>query len=587
MTSEKSNFLQPCQPDEFYGSREIINNFTEQIGKIKQQEENIRSFLIIGDEGTGKSSLLSKLSKSISGRNDIVHDVKLIPEEDELLSFFKMWKNKIDELSPDWRSLLGKVGKKRLGDDLPQLNQTLKIPSQKSYTDHYVDLFFDSLDKLNLKLQETNTFLYFFFDNLQLFKLLDLQEFYPIFSRIVKGVNERKYNFVIVTTFHEKYLYDFDYEKNLTEGANIIKIAPLTASEAEIYLRRKVPMLINKGILELITNSHRSFFDLNLGVAFISSDLQIEDFVERNIPSYFELTDAEEAAIIEMTSYNENVFPLEQLTVYVSHDTLKGLEERGILWLGSQYARLVQDSLMTAMKFRLTLFGPLPTLMVQLDSILSDLKNHIAPADKIIETVENLTLKIRDRLADFAIAAKLNKITKMCIEKEMYQRAYDFAIINAHQFEQISELEQAGGVCESIAREFEERNYYFAAKLYVKSANYYSAVEEDLKAKRSYSRASDQFEKVAMSLPVEKNEYAVRCYLKWSLDCNKNMGDVENFERIRKKAIDLFNPESIHHNYFKTMIFKQEELTIEQTVESKKEGIEEISLENIEKELEF
>lgn len=587
MTSEKSNFLQPCQPDEFYGSREIINNFTEQIGKIKQQEENIRSFLIIGDEGTGKSSLLSKLSKSISGRNDIVHDVKLIPEEDELLSFFKMWKNKIDELSPDWRSLLGKVGKKRLGDDLPQLNQTLKIPSQKSYTDHYVDLFFDSLDKLNLKLQETNTFLYFFFDNLQLFKLLDLQEFYPIFSRIVKGVNERKYNFVIVTTFHEKYLYDFDYEKNLTEGANIIKIAPLTASEAEIYLRRKVPMLINKGILELITNSHRSFFDLNLGVAFISSDLQIEDFVERNIPSYFELTDAEEAAIIEMTSYNENVFPLEQLTVYVSHDTLKGLEERGILWLGSQYARLVQDSLMTAMKFRLTLFGPLPTLMVQLDSILSDLKNHIAPADKIIETVENLTLKIRDRLADFAIAAKLNKITKMCIEKEMYQRAYDFAIINAHQFEQISELEQAGGVCESIAREFEERNYYFAAKLYVNSANYYDAVEEDLKAKRSYSRASDQFEKVAMSLPVEKNEYAVRCYLKWSLDCNKNMGDVENFERIRKKAIDLFNPESIHHNYFKTMIFKQEELTIEQTVESKKEGIEEISLENIEKELEF
>ncbi len=587
MTSEKSIFLQPCLPDDFYGSREIVNNFTEQIGKIKQQEENIRSFLIIGDEGTGKSSLLSKLSASISGRNDLIHVVKLTPEEDELLSFFKMWKNKIDELSPDWRSLLEKVGKKRLGDDLPQLNQSLKIPSEKSYTDHYVDLFFDSLDKLNIKLQETNTFLYFFFDNLQLFKLLDLQEFYPIFSRIVKGVNERKYNFVIVTTFNEKYLYDFDYEKNLTEGANIMKIAPLTASEAEIYIRRKAPTLINKGILELITNSHRTFFDLNLGVAFISSDLQIEDFVERNIPSYFELSDAEEAAIIEMTSYNENVFLIEQLSVYMSHDTLKSLEARGILWLGSQYAMLTQDSLLTAMKFRLTLFGPLPTLMVQLDSILNDLNNHIAPADKVIEIVESLTLKIRDRLADFAIAAKLNKITKISIEKEMYQRAYDFAIINAHQFEQINELEQAGGVCESIAREFEEKNYYFAAKLYVKSANYYNAVEEDLKAKRSYSRASDQFEKMAMSLPVEKNEYAVRGYLKWSLDCYKNMGDMENFERIRKKATGLFDPESIHYNYFKTMIFKQEAVIIEPTVEPKKEEIKEISLENIEKELEF
>ncbi|MHA1345575.1 MAG: AAA family ATPase [Candidatus Heimdallarchaeaceae archaeon] len=587
MTSEKSKFLQPCQPEDFYGSREIINNFTDQISKIKQQEDNIHSFLIIGDEGTGKSSLLSKLSKSISGRSDFVHVVKLIPEEDELLSFFKMWKNKIDELSPDWRSLLEKVGKKRLGDDLPQLNQTLKIPSEKSYTDHYVDLFFESLDKINTKLQETNTFLYFFFDNLQLFKLLDLQEFYPIFSKIVKGVNERKYNFVIVTTFDEKYLYDFDYEKNLTEGANIIRIAALTASEAEIYLRRKAPQLINKGILELITNSHRTFFDLNLGVAFISSDLQIEDFVERNMRPYFELTDDEEAAIIEMASYNENVFPLEQLTTYVSKDTLKNLEERGILWIGSEYVKLIQDSLLTAMKFRLTLFGSLPTLMVRLDSILNDLENHIAPTDKALEIIKNLTLKIRDRLADFAIAAKLNKITRICIEKEMYQRAYDFALINAHQFEQINELEQAGGVCESIAREFEEKNYYFAAKLYVKSANYYSAVEEDLKAKRSYSRASDQFEKIALSLPIEKNEYAVRGYLKWSLDCNKNMGDKENFERIRKKAAGLFDSESIHHNYFIVMKFEQDELVIEPKLEPEKEEIQEISLENIEKELEF
>ncbi|MHA1202461.1 MAG: AAA family ATPase [Candidatus Heimdallarchaeaceae archaeon] len=587
MTNEKSEFLQPCQPDDFYGLREIIKNFTDQIGKIKQQKDNIHSFLIVGDEGTGKSSLLSKLSTSISGRSNLVHVVKLIPEEDELLSFFKIWKNEIDELSPDWRSLLEKVGKKKLGDDLPQLNQTLKIPSEKSYTDHYVDLFFDNLDKINVKLQETNTFLYFFFDNLQLFKILDLQEFYPIFSRIVKGVNERKYNFVIVATFNEKYLYDFDYEKNLTNGANIIRIAPLTASEAEIYLRRKAPMLINKGLLELITNSHRSFFDLNLGVAFISSDLQIEDFVERNIRSYFELTDDEEAAFIEMASYNENVFLIEQITAYVSLDTLKSLEDKGILWLGSQYARLVQDSLLTAMKFRLTLFGPLPTLMVRLDSILTDLKNHIAPSDNIIETIENLTLKIRDRLADFAIAAKLNKITKICIEKEMYQRAYDFAIINAHQFEQINELEQAGGVCESIAREFEEKNYYFAAKLYVKSANYYDAVEEELKAKRSYSRASDQFEKMAMSLPIEKNEYAVRGYFKWSLDCNRSMGDKVNFERIRKKATDLFSPESIHRNYFKTMMFEKEELIVEPTLETKKEEIKEISLENIEKELEF
>ncbi|MBY9001418.1 MAG: hypothetical protein KGD64_10910 [Candidatus Heimdallarchaeota archaeon] len=587
MTSERSEFLQPCKPDDFYGSREIINNFVEQIGKLKQNVVNIHSFLILGNEGTGKSSLLSKLSTSISGRRDLIHVANLAPEEEDLLNFFKMWKNKIDELSPDWRSLLEKVGKKKLGDDLPRLKQTIKLPSGKTFTDYYVELFFDNLEKINAKLKETNTFLYFFFDNIQLFKILDIQEFYPIFSKIIKGVNERNYNFVIVTAFNENYLYDFDYEKNLTENTFIIRIAPLTASEAEIYLRRKAPMLINKGILELITNSHRSFFDLNLGIAFISSDLLIDDFVERNLRSYFDLTSDEESAFIEMASYNDNVFPIEQLTAYVSLNILKSLEDKGILWLGTQYAMLIQDSLLTAMKFRLTLFGPLPTLMVQLDSILHDLENHIAPADKLIEIVKDLTLKIRDRLADFAIAAKLNKITQICIEKEMYQKAYDFAIINAHQFELINELEQAGGVCETIARDFEEKNYYFAAKLYVKSATYYDVVEEELKAKRSYSRASDQFEKMALSLPVAKSEYAVRGYFKWSLDCNKRMGDKENFERIRNIAADLFETESIHHKYFKTMVFEQKEQVIEPTVEPIKEEVGEISLENLEKELEF
>ena len=127
--------------------------------------------------------------------------------------------------------------------------------------------------------------------------------------------------------------------------------------------------------------------------------------------------------------------------------------------------------------------------MVSLDTILEDLDKFIAPTDKVIAKVTELTIKIRDRLADFAIASKIKRVANLCIQRKMFQRAYDFALINAMQFEQINELEQAGGFCEQIAREFEEKNYYFAAKLYMKSAEYYSAVEEELKANRSFARA--------------------------------------------------------------------------------------------------
>jgi len=173
----------------------------------------------------------------------------------------------------------------------------------------------------------------------------------------------------------------------------------------------------------------------------------------------------------------------------------------------------------------------------------------------------------------------------------MYQRAYDFALINAMQFEQISELEQAGGFCEQIAREFEEKNFYFAAKLYMKSASYYSAVDEELKANRSYARAADQFEKQAMSLPIATSEYAVRGYMKSSLNCYKSMGDKTNFDRVRKKAIELYEQDSIHHNYFTNVVYKKEEekivLEIEPPKEEETEKIEEISIDNIEKELDF
>ncbi|GAG84281.1 unnamed protein product, partial [marine sediment metagenome] len=137
----------------------------------------------------------------------------------------------------------------------------------------------------------------------------------------------------------------------------------------------------------------------------------------------FDLSEEEETALLEMASYNENLYPLEQLSAYISIPTLKKLEEKGMLWLGDTHARFLQESLLTTMKFRIRLFGPLTTLMVQLDNILDNLDKDIAPSTGTIEIINQLSAKIRDPLADFAVASKVKQIANICIKKKMYQRA--------------------------------------------------------------------------------------------------------------------------------------------------------------------
>ncbi|MHA1396911.1 MAG: AAA family ATPase [Candidatus Heimdallarchaeaceae archaeon] len=587
MSEILTTLFQPVETSDFYGLRDTISKFQDFVENKRKGEKTPNSILIIGDEGTGKSSLLNKLQASLTNRKDISYSFTLVPEEELLLSFFKEWENKIDELSPAWRSMLEKVGKKKLGDDLPKLKEKVKIPSNKTYMSYYTELFFNNLDKVNQKLVETHTFLYFFIDNFQMFKLLDIPEFYPIFASIINGFAKKNYNIIVAIAFNEKFLFDFDYEKFLTEHSLVLRVEHLTVSDTEIYLRRKAPQLLNKGVLDLVNTSQRSFFDLNLGVAFIEKNLGIQSFVERDIKSLFNLSDEEEEVLLELATYNDNIFPIEQLLAYVSEQALKKLEEKGILWLGTSYARFPQDSLLSTLKFRTRLFGPLTMLINQLDNILNDLESNIAPTSKVIEKVSLLVAKIRERLSYFTVASKIQQISNLCIAKRMFQPAYDLSLINAQQFEQIQEFEQAAAYCEKNAREFEEKNFYFAARLYVKSASYYSTVNEDLKAKRSYTRAADQFFKLALSLPLEKSEYAIRGYLKWSLDCYKNIGDAENFNKVKKKAQELFEEGSIHYIYFNRIKFEQKEQILVPEIEKSSIKEDELTLDNLEKELDF
>lgn len=576
--------LVPCKPSEFIGQYEKINEFNNIVSDFKKgNADNL--LLILGDNGTGKSSLIYKLADSIVGRRDITHVFHLDAEPTTLANFLALWKNKIDDLSPKWRSTFGK---KELGSDIPPLGKSVKLSEGVSLTEYYVQKFMNNLDKLNQKLVETKTYLYFFIDNYHLFKLVNLPEIYPIIASIINEFRKNNYNIFVTLAFHERFLFEFDYNKYLTEGSNILRTEPLSVADAEIYLRRKYPKFINKGITKVIEYSRRTYFDLNLGAAYIANDIGLNAFIERDLGKLFELNEEEQQVLDEIATYNENIIPVAQLQTYVSPKAIESLKEKGLLWIGETYCRFVQESIFDSVRFNERLYSPISVISVKLELLKREVSAGIAPRKPQIDEIQKLSSKIRSELGVLLVSAKLQDIVALCIKNGLKYKASEFAMINALLFEKLGDYEQAGEICENIARELEEKDYFLAGKLYLEAAEHFTASGSEQKAKRAYTRAADQFEKKALSLSPEKEEYAIRAYLKRTLDSYRKIGDKESFERIIKKALEIFPEDSVHRDFFENLVYEKKtpefEIPEEVTPEEKPEKV---SLEDLEKELEF
>ncbi len=584
-----TEYIRPCDPKEFVGMNPVLDEFTELMKQFKNKKTEKRSIVIFGENGTGKSSLLLKMASIVTGgRKEKSHFFDLLPEEENLLYFFRELKNKIDEFTPEWRKMFEKVSKKGAGDDLPSLNDYSKKPAEMSFTDYYVSKFFENFEKINAKLVENGTYIYLFIDNIELFKLMNIKEFYPIYSQIIKEFAEREYNIFLFTAFKKNDLVEFDYQSYLTKYSKYIEIGPLTSAEAEVFLRRKYPDMVKKGALDIVTNCLRTAFDLNLGVCFIKNDFTISDFVERNINLLLNMDEEEIKTVSELATYNTNLFSLEQIKKEVEESTISSLEEKGLLWIGSQYAKLTHDSLLGAIKFNDRLYQPLTTAVYITNQIIEKLGRKIVPTSQDLNKLKVWLCRIRDRLSIFALAARFREGIKTCISMQKFQTAYDLTLMTSERFESIRDYEQAGTICEEVAREFEEKQLYFAARLYVKAADCYTIIEQDMKAQRSYRRAYNQFEKLADSLDLEQTEYAIRGYFKWCLECTRKLGDLQEFERIKKKAKNKFKEGTTHYEYFYSTRFEKGEelpqIEVEPEVQTEKVSIEQLDLD---KELDF
>lgn len=589
MEQLQNQFLYAVKPEDFIGFIDIVNNFEKFKNTFKLKETPKRCLLVLGDAGTGKSSLLHKFNSTIIGRKEAFFYFELLPEKQKMADFFKLWLNKADELAPEWRGFFEKLRKKKPGDDLPSLLDNPKLPDSVSFTDFYVSEFMKKLEKINEKLEETKTKLYFTIDNLKIFKLINMNQFYPIFAQIIHEISKKELNILVMSAFSEQYLPEFDHNY-LTTNSEILKIEALSSSEAEIFLRRKTPMLVNKGLLDIITNCTKTHFDLNLGIAFIDKGLTIDEFVERNLSSLMDMSSKEKEVLEEIATYNENLFPIRNLIKNTSREGVNGLKEKDILWVGDSFARLQQNALLDAIKLRSKLYIPLPKLIYSINNIIINLEKKIAPSNTEIEKLSAHIKKVKDPLCYFAVAKKLHHIISLCISNEMFYKAYDLTLLKAEKLESVNDYDQAGNTCEEIAREFEEKNYKFAAKLYVKSAKYYDDVDEETKAERAYRRAADQFEKLALSLNVKKEGYAIRGYYKSCIDCYKAIGDKGQFEKIREKAIKVFKEHPVHHEYFQSSKYQKEQLiTVDSLPEIEQDKVEKVSIEelDLEKELDF
>ncbi|MHA1304541.1 MAG: hypothetical protein ACTSPI_12665, partial [Candidatus Heimdallarchaeaceae archaeon] len=318
-------YFLPIEPKNFIGLQDTLNSFSNLVNKFKVGETNLRSVLIIGNNGTGKSSLLLKFRDLITGRRDKTHVFTIETTKDATACFFRNWLKKIDELVPNWSGIFEKM------PVLPLLEEETNLDAESTYIENYVNQFFEKLDKVDKKLKMEKVRLYFFVDNISLFRMMRYLIFYKIFANIIEEITKRQYNMFVITTIDETFYADVDYKKKLSSSSEIFKLSPLTESEAQIFIRRTIPKLVNIGGMELIEYSDRTYFDLNLGIAFLKKGLTINDFVEKNLVKLLDLGEEEHKALKELSTYAENLFPKERVLRYVEKETLENLKTKGLL----------------------------------------------------------------------------------------------------------------------------------------------------------------------------------------------------------------------------------------------------------------
>ncbi|MHA1874807.1 MAG: hypothetical protein ACTSVB_11900 [Candidatus Heimdallarchaeaceae archaeon] len=583
MPLETNNYFKPVEPKKYIGQQEIIKSFNELINKFKVGETEKRSVLIIGNNGTGKSSLLLKLAEYISGRRDTktIYDIKPIKEQVE--GFFRNWLNDIDKLTPNWGGIFEKI------PELPLLKDENRITDEKEYVQKFTNKFFEKMDKIDKKLKNEKIRLYFFIDNTSIFRMMRYSIFYKIFSQIVEEITKKGYNLFVVTTIDELFLSEIDIEKKLTFNSDIYKLKPLTEAEAQIFIKEKSPELKLSDVLELLENSERTYFDLILAIFFIEKKLSVTDYVEKNIVKLLDISEEEHEALQEMGTYSENLFPEERLLKFIQKETLDSLEKKGLIEHFEDYIRFTQNALLDVVKFNEKLYSTLTIIMIKLDKILHDLESDIIPTDIEFQELRKITSRIHDGLSYNVVGAKVNQIIKMLIKKKEFQKAYDFALLNINNFDQLHDFVRAATIAEKVGRDLEEKHYAFAGKLYYRAGTFYETMKEDSKAKRAFIRAADQFEKQFSSLDAKTSPYLLRAHIKSCLDCYRKAKDEARFRRIKEKAIKIFHEESIHHRYVSEINYKKTEAIqatpiIEETKEEEKKPID---IDDLEKELEF
>ena len=579
----KNNYFKPVEPKKYIGQQEIIRSFNELVSKFKVGETEKRSVLIIGNNGTGKSSLLFKLSDYISGRRDIKTIYNIKPIKEQVEGFFRNWLNDIDKLTPSWGGIFEKI------PELPLLKDDNRITDEKEYVKNFTDKFFEKMDKIDKKLKSEKIRLYFFIDNISIFRMMRYTIFYKIFSQIINEIAKKGFNLFVVTTIDELFLSEIDFEKKLTFNSEIYKLEPLTEAEAQIFIKEKSPELKLSDVLELLENSERTYFDLVLAIYFIEKKLSVTDYVEKNIVKLLDISEEEHEALQEMSTYSENLFPEERLLKFIQKETLDNLEKKGLIEYFGDHIRFTQNALLDVVKFNEKLYSTLTIIMIKLDKILHDLESNIIPTDIEFQELRKITSRIHDGLSYNVVGAKVNQIIKLLIKKKEFQKAYDFALLNINNFDQLHDFVRAATIAEKVGRDLEEKHYAFAGKLYYRAGVFYETMKEDSKAKRAFIRAADQFEKQFSSLDAKNSPYLLRAHIKSCLDCYRKAKDDTKFRRIKEKAIKIFTEESIHHRYISEINYKKIEAiqTTPIIEEPKEEEKKTIDIDDLEKELEF
>ncbi len=535
-------------PNDFVGRVDELNLFDETIKEIINDQPAPNWFHISGVAGSGKSSLMRKFMETAMTRGAIVFSLEVPINPDNMVSLFNGFKEKLDNLSPEWRSFIQKKTGTSIGEvSLAQSKLFFKKEISEQNRNEFLTLFFENLDKVNSKFKQERQKIGVFLDNLERISYYEQYSVFDLIRSIITESHKRGYNLFFVTTGLKSTQHLIKCPEGICKE---ITISAFDFKDAELMMRR-IGKLIKTQREQILSVSTRLPFDIKLRQYLLSHNLDFTKITSGMLQIAFGLSNIEVELLSQMSKSEVNHFKKSDLTAHSDIETIKRLQEGLILIQDGEFYSFISPAIWELIKQVFLPIDPRTEILLLLSRVQSLSSEKQLPYEEDVNIIKRTMGNISDRNLIFSLATEFAKTSEIALENGLINTSLEFLDISTSGLEKIQNYERLGELSEQIAKKFAMKDHnYYAAEIYHKSGRYFKKAGIEWRSIANYREAGRRYRRHADQIDLKMFHYAARSIYQKSIKSFLEANEKKSAQQTRNQAIISFEELPVHKAYF-------------------------------------